>query len=83
MDLFPSLGITWYLECGPLHVLDLVKDNFNALEATGRDVLEGEASTSLNDKAHERLIAQDKMKARKVKDVLKKTRLKEVEKKKK
>jgi hypothetical protein len=82
MDLYPSLGIAWYLECGPLHVPHLVKNRFNSLEATGRDVLEGEASAGLDDKAHERLIAQNKVKGGKIKDALKKTRLKEVEKKK-
>jgi hypothetical protein len=50
------------------------------LEAVGGEVLKGEALASLNDKAHERLIAAVKVKARKVKDALEKSRLKEVEK---
>jgi penicillin-binding protein 2A len=38
---------------------------------------------ALDDKTHEKLIAQDKLKAEKVKDALEKTHLKEVERKKK
>jgi hypothetical protein len=45
--------------------------------------LEAEALAGLDDKASEKLIAQDKLKVEKVKDALEKTCLKEVERKKK
>jgi CRISPR/Cas system CMR subunit Cmr6 (Cas7 group RAMP superfamily) len=44
---------------------------------------EAEALAGLDDKARDKLIAHDKLKAEKVKDTLEKSRLKEVEKKKK
>jgi hypothetical protein len=53
------------------------------LEAVGRVVLEDEALACLDDKTREKLIAQDKLKAEKVKEALERTRLKEVERKKK
>jgi penicillin-binding protein 2A len=53
------------------------------LEAVGGVVAEDEALASLDDKIREKLIAQDELKAEKVKDALEKTRLKEVERKKK
>jgi hypothetical protein len=53
------------------------------LEAVGGVVLEDEALVGLDDKTREKLIAQDKLKAEKVKDALEKTCLKEVERKKK
>ena len=62
---------------------DLEVDKFNSLEAVGRIVLEDEALAGLNDKTCDKLIAQNKLKAEKVKDALEKTCLKEVEKKKK
>jgi hypothetical protein len=63
--------------------MDLEKDKFNSLEAASGEVLEDEALAGLDDKASEKLIAHDKLKAEKVKDALEKSRLKEVEKKKK
>jgi hypothetical protein len=56
---------------------------FKSLEALSRKVLEDEALTGLDDKARDKLIAHDKLKAEKVKNALEKSRLKEVEKKKK
>jgi hypothetical protein len=53
------------------------------MEAAGGEILEAEALVGLDDNAHNKLIAQDNLKAEKVKDALEKTRLKEVEKKKK
>ena len=47
------------------------------------EVLEAKALVGLNDKACEKLIAQDKLKAEKVKDALEESHWKEVEKKKK
>jgi hypothetical protein len=76
-------GVAWYLECGPQHVPALEKEQFNSLEVVGGVVAEDEALASLDDKTHEKLIAQDKLKAEKVKDALEKTCLKEVERKKK
>jgi hypothetical protein len=76
-------GVAWYLECGPQHVLELEVDKFKSLEAVGGVVAEDEALAGLDDKTCEKLIAQDKLKAEKVKDALEKTRLKEVERKKK
>jgi hypothetical protein len=76
-------GVAWYLECGPQHVPELEVDKFKSLEAVGGIVAEDEALARLDDKTHEKLIVQDKRKAKKVKDALEKTRLKEVEKKKK
>jgi hypothetical protein len=61
----------------------LKKEQFNSLEAVGGVVLEDESLAGLDDKTHDKLIAQDKLKAEKVKDALEKARLKEVEKKKK
>jgi hypothetical protein len=61
----------------------LEKEQFNSLEAVGGVVAEDEALAGLDDKTREKLIAQDKLKAEKVKDALEKTRLKEVERKKK
>jgi hypothetical protein len=58
-------------------------DKFKSLEAISGVVLEDEALVGLDDKTHDKLIAQDKLKAKKVKDALKKTRFKEVERKKK
>jgi hypothetical protein len=62
---------------------DLEKEKFKSMEAAGGDVLEAEALAGLDDKAYNKLIAQNKLKAVKVKDALEKSRLKEVEKKKK
>jgi hypothetical protein len=76
-------GVAWYLECGPQHVPTLEKEQFNSLEAVGGVVAEDEALAGLDDKTREKLIAQDKLKAEKVKDALEKTYLKEVERKKK
>jgi hypothetical protein len=76
-------GVAWYLECGPQHVPTLEREQFNSLEAVGGVVAEDEASAGLDDKTRDKLIAQDKLKAEKVKDALEKTRLKEVERKKK
>jgi hypothetical protein len=76
-------GVAWYLECGPQHVPALEKEQFKSLEAVGGVIAEDEALASLDDKTREKLIAQDKLKAKKVKDALEKTRLKEVERKKK
>jgi hypothetical protein len=76
-------GVAWYLECGPQHVSELEVDKFKSLEAVGEVVAEDEALAGLDDKTREKLIAQDKLKAEKVKDALEKTRLKEVERKKK
>jgi hypothetical protein len=56
---------------------------FKSLEAVGGVVAEDEALAGLDDKTREKLIAQDKLKAEKVKDALEKTHLKEVERKKK
>jgi phosphoglycerate dehydrogenase-like enzyme len=53
------------------------------LEAVGWVVTKDEALVGLDDKTREKLIAQDKLKAEKVKDALEKTHLKEVERKKK
>jgi hypothetical protein len=64
-------------------VLDLEVDKFKSLEAAGGEVLEVEALAGLDDKAHDKLIAQDKLKAENVKDALQITHLKEVEKNKK
>jgi hypothetical protein len=64
-------------------VPDLEVDKFKSLEAVGGVVLEDETLAGLDDKTRDKLIAQDKLKAKKVKDALEKTRLKEVEKKKK
>jgi hypothetical protein len=61
----------------------LEKEQFNSLEAVGGIVAEDEALAGLDDKTHEKLIIQDKLKAEKVKDALEKTHLKEVERKKK
>jgi hypothetical protein len=58
-------------------------DKFKSLEAAGGKVLKDEALASLDDKARDKLIAYDKLKAEKVKDALEKNCLKEVEKKKK
>jgi hypothetical protein len=76
-------GIVWYLECEPVHVPELEVDKFKSLEAIGGIVLEDEALARLDDKTRDKLIAQDKLKAEKVKDALEKTHLKEVERKKK
>jgi hypothetical protein len=76
-------GVAWYLECGPQHVPDLEVDKFKSFKAAGGEVLEAEALARLDDKPCEKLIAEDKLKAKKVKDALEKTCLKEVEKKKK
>jgi hypothetical protein len=76
-------GVAWYLECGPQHVPDLEVDMFKSLDAVGGVVAEDEALAGLDDKTCEKLIAQDKLKAEKVKDALEKTCLKEVERKKK
>jgi hypothetical protein len=76
-------GVAWYLECGPQHVPDLEVGMFTSLEAVDGVVLEDEALVGLDDKTCNKLIAQDKLKAGKVKDALEKTCLKEVEKKKK
>jgi hypothetical protein len=56
----------------------LEKEQFNSLEAIGGVVLEDEALAGLDDKTRNKLIAQDKLKVEKVKDVLEKTYLKEV-----
>jgi hypothetical protein len=64
-------------------VSELEVDKFKSLEAVGGVVAEDEALAGLDDKTRDKLIAQDKLKAEKVKDSLKKTCLKEVEKKKK
>jgi hypothetical protein len=63
-------------------VPDLEVDKFKSLQAVGGIVLEDEALSGLNDNTGDKLIAQNKLKAEKVKDALEKTRLKEVEKKK-
>jgi hypothetical protein len=42
-------------------------DKFKSLEAVGGVVSEDEALAGLDDKTHEKLIAQDKLKAEKVK----------------
>jgi hypothetical protein len=76
-------GVGWYLECGPQHVPALEKELFNSLEAVGGVSAEDEALAGLDDKTRDKLIAQDKLKADKVKDALEKTRLKEAERKKK
>jgi hypothetical protein len=76
-------GIAWYLECRPQHVHDLEVDIFKSLDVVSGVVAEDEALAGLDDKTCEKLIAQDKLKAEKVKDALEKTRLKEVERKKK
>jgi hypothetical protein len=73
-------GVAWYLECGPQHVPELEVDK--SLEVVGGIVAEDEALAGLDDKTRNKLIAQDKLKAEKVKDALEKTCLKEVEKKK-
>jgi hypothetical protein len=57
-------------------------DKFKSLEAVCGVVLEDEALAGLDDKNRDKLIAHDKLKAKKVKDALEKTRLKEVERKK-
>jgi hypothetical protein len=64
-------------------VPDLEVDMFKLLDAVGGVVTEDEALAGLDDKTHEKFIAQDKLKAEKVKDALEKTNLKEVERKKK
>jgi hypothetical protein len=64
-------------------VPELKVDRFKSLEVVGGVVLEDEALVGLDDKTQDKLIAQDKLKAEKVKDALEKTRLKEAEKKKK
>jgi hypothetical protein len=76
-------SVAWYLQCGPQHVPDQEVDKFKSLEAVGWVVAEDEALAGLDDKTRDKLIAQDKLKAEKVKDALEKTRLKEVERKKK
>jgi hypothetical protein len=76
-------GVAWYLECGPQHVPELEVDKFKSLEAVGGIVTKDEVLASLDDKTREKLIAQDKLKAEKVKDALENIRLKEVERKKK
>jgi hypothetical protein len=58
-------------------------DKFKSLEAVGGVVSEDEALVGLDDKTRDKLIAQDKLKAEKVKDTLEKIRLKEAERKKK
>jgi hypothetical protein len=62
---------------------DLEVDKFKSLETIDGVVLEDEALAGLDDKALDKLIAHDKLKAEKVKDALEKTCLKEVEKMKK
>ena len=62
---------------------DLEVDKFKSLEAVGGIVLEDETLADLDDKTRDKLITQDKLKAKKVKDALEKTYFKEVEKKKK
>jgi hypothetical protein len=64
-------------------VPNLEVDMFKSLDVVGGVVAEDEALAGLDDKTREKLIAQDKLKVEKVKDVLEKTRLKEVERKKK
>jgi hypothetical protein len=64
-------------------VHDLEVDMFKSLDVVGGVVAEDEALAGLDDKTREKLNAQDKLKAEKVKDALEKTRLKEVERKKK
>jgi hypothetical protein len=64
-------------------VPDFDVDKFKLLEAVGGVVLEDEALAGLYEKTRDKLIAQDKLKAKKVKDALEKTCLKEVEKKEK
>jgi hypothetical protein len=64
-------------------VLDLEVDMIKSLDTIGGVVAKDEALAGLDDKTHEKLIAQDKLKVEKVKDALEKTRLKEVERKKK
>jgi hypothetical protein len=76
-------GVAWYLEYGPQHVPELEVDKFKSLEAVGVVVAEDEALAGLDDKTRGKLIAQEKLKAEKVKDALEKTRFKEVERKKK
>jgi hypothetical protein len=76
-------GVAWYLECGPQRLPNLEGDKFKSLEAVGGVVLEDEALVGLDDKVRDKLIAQNKLKAEKVKNALKKTYLKVVEKKKK
>jgi hypothetical protein len=56
----------------------LEKDKFNSMEAAGGDALEAEALAGLDEKARDKLIAQEKLKVEKVKDALEKSRLKEV-----
>jgi hypothetical protein len=58
-------------------------DKFKSLEAVGGEVLEDEVLAGLDDKACDKFIAQDKLKAEKVKDALEKSHLKKVEGKKK
>jgi hypothetical protein len=47
-------------------------NKFKSLEAIGGVVLEDEALAGLNDKTHDKLITQDKLKAEKVRDALEK-----------
>jgi hypothetical protein len=63
-------GIGWYLESGLQHMQDLENDKFNSLELGSGDLFEGEALAGLDGKACERLITQNKKKARKVNDAL-------------
>jgi hypothetical protein len=76
-------GVAWYRECNPQYVSNLEVDKFKSLEAASGEVSEAIALAGLVDKACDKLIAQEKLKAEKVKDALEKSRLKEVEKKKK
>ena len=66
-------GIAWYLEYRPQHVPNLEVDKFKSLEAVDGVVLEDEALAGSDYKACNKLIAKDKLKAKKVKDVLEKT----------
>jgi hypothetical protein len=68
----------WSLACSSLG-----EGAVKFLEAIGGVVAEDEALAGLDDKTREKLITQDKLKVEKVKDALEKTRLKEVERKKK
>ena len=53
------------------------------MEALGGEALEDKEFAGLDDKARDKSIAQDKLKAKKVKEALEKSRLKDVEKNKK
>jgi hypothetical protein len=59
-------GVGWYLEYGPQHVPDLEKDKFNSFKATNGELSEAQALATLDDKAREKLIVHDKLKAKKV-----------------